>query len=115
MLIAKDKYGNKYYENMEELPRTLCIIPSNITCLVERRKDGRNLRDETVRTRWVDYADKNFDPSQIEPGWHAWMSYLIKEPPTRDPLAQTGVREWEPKEHVPNHTASRGSYRCYNT
>jgi NADH:ubiquinone oxidoreductase subunit len=42
-LIATDRYGNKYYENMEEeLP---------------------------LRTRWVDYKEKEYDPSQVEPGW----------------------------------------------
>lgn len=23
-----------------------------------------------MRTRWVDYKNKEFDPSQIEPGWY---------------------------------------------
>ncbi|KAK2801725.1 hypothetical protein FQN50_007640 [Emmonsiellopsis sp. PD_5] len=41
-LIATDRYGNKYYENMEELP---------------------------LRTRWVDYRQKEFDASQIDAGW----------------------------------------------
>lgn len=22
-----------------------------------------------VRTRWVDYKEKEYDPSQLEPGW----------------------------------------------
>ncbi|KAL9090417.1 MAG: hypothetical protein Q9159_001946 [Coniocarpon cinnabarinum] len=88
-LIATDKYGNKFYENLEdELP---------------------------LRTRWVDYHDKFYDPSQIEPGWHAWMSYMTKDPPSKDPIAQTRQREWEPKEHRPNLTMSRASFRTYNT
>ena len=87
--IAADKYGNKYYENLEEeLP---------------------------LRTRWVDYHDNNFDPSQIEPGWHAWMSYNVADPPSKDPILQTRQREWEPKEHRPNLTFGRGAYRPYNT
>ena len=87
--IASDSFGNKYYENMEEeLP---------------------------LRTRWVDYKDKNFDPSQIEPGWHAWMSYMVHEPPTNDPILQRRQRVWEPKQHYPNLTASRASFRTYNT
>ncbi|KAF1985949.1 putative NADH-ubiquinone oxidoreductase subunit B17.2 [Aulographum hederae CBS 113979] len=88
-LIAKDKYGNKFYENLEEeLP---------------------------LRTRWVDYKDSEYDPSQIEPGWHAWMSYVIDKPPTQDPVSQTQVREWEPKKHVPVMTMSRSAYRPYST
>ena len=41
--IASDRYGNKYFENLEEeLP---------------------------LRSRWVEYASKEYDPSQMEPGW----------------------------------------------
>ncbi|KAI4768809.1 hypothetical protein E4T52_16120 [Aureobasidium sp. EXF-3400] len=42
-LIGQDRYGNKYYENMEDLP---------------------------LRTRWCDYKDQEFNPDQIEPGWY---------------------------------------------
>ncbi|KAI9807289.1 MAG: hypothetical protein M1833_000032 [Piccolia ochrophora] len=88
-LIAKDRYGNKYYENQgEELP---------------------------LRTRWVDYSNKEFDPSQIEPGWHLWMSYAVDKPPSEDPILQTGVRPWEIKEHRPNLTASRAAFKTYST
>uniref|UniRef100_A0A093UVP1 NADH dehydrogenase [ubiquinone] 1 alpha subcomplex subunit n=1 Tax=Talaromyces marneffei PM1 TaxID=1077442 RepID=A0A093UVP1_TALMA len=48
-LIATDRFGNKYYENMEELP---------------------------LRTRWVDYKEKEFDAAQIEPGTHGWPTWL---------------------------------------
>ncbi|EAW12564.1 complex I NDUFA12 subunit family protein [Aspergillus clavatus NRRL 1] len=87
-LIATDRYGNKYYENMEELP---------------------------LRTRWVDYKEKEYDPSQIEPGWHAWLSYLVDVPPTQDKILQLGVRAWELPEHRPNPTLSRAAYKPYST
>ncbi|GFF51742.1 NADH dehydrogenase [ubiquinone] 1 alpha subcomplex subunit N7BM [Aspergillus lentulus] len=88
-LIATDRYGNKYYENMEEeLP---------------------------LRTRWVDYKEKEYDPSQIEPGWHAWLSYMVDAPPTHDKILQTGLRAWELPEHRPNLTLSRGAYKTYST
>jgi len=87
--IAADKYGNKYYENLEEeLP---------------------------LRTRWVDYKDREFDPSQIEPGWHAWMSYMVDKAPSEDPLMHRQVRVWEPKRHVPMMSASRSAYKPYST
>jgi NADH:ubiquinone oxidoreductase subunit len=87
--IATDRYGNKYYENLaEELP---------------------------LRTRWVDYKDKEFEPSQIEPGWHAWISYMVDQPPTTDAILKTGTREWEVKEHRPNMTQTRAAYRPYST
>ncbi|KAK4543110.1 hypothetical protein LTR36_005887 [Oleoguttula mirabilis] len=88
-LIATDKYGNKYFENNdEELP---------------------------LRTRWVDYKDKEFDPSQIEPGWHAWMSYLVDKPPSVDKLLQREVRIWEPTEHRPVLTMTRSAFKTYST
>ncbi len=53
-MIAKDSYGNKYYENIEEeLP-----CESQMGCY----HDSDILRGTTVRTRWVDYHDKEFDP-----------------------------------------------------
>ncbi|KAI4708459.1 hypothetical protein J4E89_006515 [Alternaria sp. Ai002NY15] len=88
-LIGQDKYGNKYFENLEEeLP---------------------------LRTRWVDYKDHEFDPSQIEPGWHAWISYMVDKSPAADPLLQRQVRVWEPKEHRPTLTWTRSGYKPYNT
>ncbi|TKA73899.1 hypothetical protein B0A55_03794 [Friedmanniomyces simplex] len=88
-LIAKDRYGNKYYENLgEELP---------------------------LRTRWVDYHDKEFDPTQIEPGWHAWMSYMVDKPPSEDKLLQRGVRVWEGGMHRPLLTMTRSAYKPYST
>ncbi|KAK5166121.1 uncharacterized protein LTR77_008382 [Saxophila tyrrhenica] len=88
-LIAMDRYGNKYYENLEEeLP---------------------------LRTRWVDYKNKEYDASQIEPGWHAWMSYLVDKPPSEDKIMQRQLRSWEPKEHRPVLTASNSAYKPYNT
>ncbi|KAM3081494.1 hypothetical protein ACMFMG_004951 [Clarireedia jacksonii] len=68
-----------------------------------------------VRTRWVDYKDKEFDPSHIEPGWHAWISYMVDKPPTEDPILRTGVRPWELPDHRPNMTASRSAFKTYST
>ncbi|TVY59001.1 NADH dehydrogenase [ubiquinone] 1 alpha subcomplex subunit N7BM [Lachnellula cervina] len=88
-LIATDRYGNKYFENLEEeLP---------------------------LRTRWVDYKDPELDASHIEPGWHAWISYMVDKPPTQDPILQTQVRPWELPNHRPNMTFSRGAFKTYST
>ncbi|KAL2361301.1 hypothetical protein RJZ56_005840 [Blastomyces dermatitidis] len=87
-LIAMDRYGNKYYENMDELP---------------------------LRTRWVDYKEKEFDASQIDVGWHAWLAYMVDKPPTQDAILQAGVRSWELPEHQPTMTLSRGAYKPYST
>ncbi|KAL1582656.1 hypothetical protein WHR41_08772 [Cladosporium halotolerans] len=90
-LIGTDRFGNKFYENLEEeLP---------------------------LRTRWVDYATSwpEYEPSQIEPGWHAWMSYMVDKSPAEDKLLYPGLRAWEPKEHKPVLTASRSAYKPYST
>ncbi|KAL4928682.1 complex I NDUFA12 subunit family protein [Aspergillus undulatus] len=88
-LIGVDRYGNKYYENMEEeLP---------------------------LRTRWVDYKQVEYDPSQIEPGWHAWISYMVDTPPTQDKLMELGKRNWELQEHRPTLTLSRAAFKTYST
>lgn len=88
-MVGIDRFGNKYFENMEEeLP---------------------------LRTRWVDYKEAEYEPSQIEPGWHAWMSYMVDKSPVEDKLLNAGVRPWEPKEHRPVLTASRSAYKPYST
>lgn len=88
-LIGTDRFGNKYYENLEEeLP---------------------------LRTRWVDYKNKEYDPSQIEPGWHLWMSYAVDKSPAEDPLLQRRQREWEPLEHRPTLTLGRSAFKTYST
>ncbi|KAJ4389326.1 hypothetical protein N0V93_006792 [Gnomoniopsis smithogilvyi] len=87
-LIGTDKFGNKFYENMaDELP---------------------------LRTRWVDYKVHDFDPAQIEPLWHAWISYAVDTPPTLDPIAKT-ARSWAKPYHIPNYTGTRAAYKPYNT
>ena len=91
-----------------------------------------------VRTRWVDYKEQEYSPyvgfpiqqqllvllylftvvvksCQIDPGWHAWMSYLVDKPPTEDALLRTQQRAWELQEHRPNPTASRAAYKPYST
>lgn len=51
MLVGTDKFGNKFYENDEELPRTASLPPPNPTVLTP----------PPVRTRWVDYSKHDFD------------------------------------------------------
>ena len=89
VLVGKDRYGNKYFENLQE--------------------------DLPLRTRWVDYKDYELDASQIDPGWHAWMSYMVDKPPSEDPIMQFGTRPWENPETVKNVTLSRGAYKTYST
>ncbi|RVX68305.1 hypothetical protein B0A52_07308 [Exophiala mesophila] len=89
VLVGIDRYGNKYFENLEE--------------------------DLPLRTRWVDYKDVELDAAQIEPGWHAWMSYNVDKPPTEDPIMAIGLRPWESKTPKINMTGTRAAYRPYST
>lgn len=68
-----------------------------------------------LRTRWVEYAKHDYDAAQIEPGWHAWISYAVDKAPPSDPLIQTGTRAFEPKVPYPNKTATWGAFKTYNT
>ncbi|KAG5292919.1 NADH-ubiquinone oxidoreductase [Histoplasma ohiense] len=68
-----------------------------------------------LRTRWVDYTQKEFDASQIDVGWHAWLAYMVDKPPTQDAILQAGVRSWELPEHRPTMTLTRGAYKPYST
>ncbi|KAK3377531.1 NADH ubiquinone oxidoreductase subunit NDUFA12-domain-containing protein [Podospora didyma] len=87
VLVGTDKFGNKFYENNEELP---------------------------LRTRWVDYAKHDFDAAHIEPLWHMWISYGVDTPPNQDPIAVTN-RSWASAHHIPNYTATRGAFKTFNT
>jgi len=87
VLIGTDKFGNKFYENMDELP---------------------------LRSRWVDYKKHDFDPGQIEPLWHAWISYAVDTPPNQDPLYNRGTQKF-PVKNTPNQTAGPGAFKTYNT
>jgi NADH:ubiquinone oxidoreductase subunit len=71
--------------------------------------------EDGAKTWQVDYKDKELDPSQIEPGWHAWMSYMVDKPPGEDRILDIGIRPWESKEPKINLTQSRGAYRPYST
>ena len=62
------------------------------------------------RVNWLTYLLRD----QIEPGWHAWMSYMVDKPPTEDALLRTGQRSWE-LEHKPNLTMTRGAFKTYST
>ncbi|KAM0328563.1 hypothetical protein ACHAQA_004971 [Verticillium albo-atrum] len=87
-LVGTDRSGNKYYEDMDELP---------------------------LRTRWVDYKKHDYDAATIDPGWHAWMSYMVDKPPAEDALIRAGLRKFEKPSPTPNRTATRGAFATYNT
>lgn len=58
-------------------------------------KYWENLNEQTGRTRWVDFAQHDYDSTQIEPIWHAWLAHIRKEPPNTDPVAQSFSQPWQ--------------------
>ena len=87
--------GNKYWENVEEQPG---------------------------RTRWVDFKAHDYDSTQIDPLWHAWLSHTRLEPPSEDPLTDRFEKSWQqvraphsPQPTYENFTGTRGAFRTYNT
>ncbi|KAK9379618.1 NADH ubiquinone oxidoreductase subunit NDUFA12-domain-containing protein [Kockiozyma suomiensis] len=89
-LVGIDRFGNKFFENKEE--------------------------DEIhLRTRWVQYKEKYYDVSQIEPGWHGWLGYLVDTPPNALDAAHTTVRKQPEVSRVHNGTGTRDAYVPYST
>ena len=69
--VGTDEFGNRYYENYnahEEVPG---------------------------RQRWVDYAQDDFNASQVPRGWHSWLSHIRLTPPTEDPIYQAAKQPWQ--------------------
>lgn len=86
--MGQDRAGNKFFENNEELP---------------------------LRTRWVEFSKHDYDAAQMEPGWHAWMSYMVDRPPAEDRLLVAGTRPFEKPAAIPNYTQTRGAFKTYST
>ncbi|RMZ12732.1 hypothetical protein D0860_02825 [Hortaea werneckii] len=104
--IGMDRYGNKYFENLEEeLPRT-----SGWT-----RRDNRESEVLTGLSANTLGGLQEQGIRPIEPGWHAWMSYMVDKAPVDDKIMQRGVRHWEPAEHKPIMTATRSAFKTYST
>ncbi|PWN23887.1 NDUFA12-domain-containing protein [Microstroma glucosiphilum] len=85
-LVGEDSIGNKYYEDPDEIP-------------------GRH--------RWVEFKSADFNASQCEPAWHAWLKHIQTEPPTTNPRMQN-KHTWEsaPQENL---TGTRGMFKTYST
>ncbi|KAF9535004.1 NADH ubiquinone oxidoreductase subunit NDUFA12-domain-containing protein [Crepidotus variabilis] len=89
-LIGQDQFGNKYFEN-------------------------RNGEEEVPgRHRWVDFAQHDYNASQVPPEWHSWLQHIRKEAPTNDPVIQNLTPPWKAP-YYENLTGTRGAYRPYNT
>lgn len=65
------------------------------TLISNGNKYWENLNEQYGRTRWVDFKQHDYDSSQIDPIWHAWLAHTRQEPPSTDPVAQSFERPWQ--------------------
>ncbi|RXW25787.1 hypothetical protein EST38_g76 [Candolleomyces aberdarensis] len=88
--VGADQFGNRYYEN-------------------------RNGEEEVPgRHRWVDYAQHEYNATQVPPEWHSWIHHIRTDPPAADPIIQNLTPPWQAP-YVENLTGTRGAYKSYNT
>jgi len=59
------------------------------------------------RDRWVEYANKDFDASEIPAVWHSWLHHSSDLTPQSDFAQKEGLFPHYKREHVPNQTGSR--------
>ncbi|KAH9947248.1 NDUFA12-domain-containing protein [Amylocystis lapponica] len=88
--MGKDQFGNRYFENLDP----------------EEEVPGRQ--------RWVDFAQHDFNATQVPAEWHSWLSHIRKEPPPEDRVMQNLSPPWKGP-WIENLTGTRGAYRPYNT
>jgi len=88
--VGSDRFGNRYFENLNP----------------QQEVPGRH--------RWVDFAQHEFNASQVPAEWHAWLSHIRKDPPPQDIVMQSLTPPWKAL-WVENLTGTRGAYRSYNT
>lgn len=67
---------------------------------------NRYYRQKNGDRRWVIYNGMA-DASRVPPEWHAWLHFIVPEPPSEAPLP---TKPWE-KEYVPNLTGTPYAYR----
>mmetsp|Transcript_8505 Transcript_8505/g.35500 ORF Transcript_8505/g.35500 Transcript_8505/m.35500 type:complete len:132 (-) Transcript_8505:39-434(-) len=80
-LVGIDRVGNKYYENKEYV---------------------------YGRDRWVEYASRDFDASQVPAEWHAWLHHSVDVTPN-DADFKTLVPRFQ-RDHLPNQTGTNNAY-----
>jgi NADH dehydrogenase (ubiquinone) 1 alpha subcomplex subunit 12 len=63
------------------------------------------------RKRYVVYAKKDFDASQVPAEWHAWLHYISDEPPTTGKYSSLFFQ----KAHTENLSGTPQRYVPYST
>jgi NADH dehydrogenase (ubiquinone) 1 alpha subcomplex subunit 12/NADH dehydrogenase [ubiquinone] 1 alpha subcomplex assembly factor 2 len=66
------------------------------------------------RHRWIDFAQHDFNATQVPPEWHSWISHIRKDAPTEDPIMQASRPPWQTEAHE-SLTGTRARYTTYST
>lgn len=90
--VGEDSQGNRYFHEK---------IPSREGAEADLPTGG----GRKARRRWVIYNGEA-EASRIPPEWHAWLHYIVDEPPSVAPLP---TKPWE-QEHRPNLTGTPYAY-----
>ncbi|RSH83473.1 uncharacterized protein EHS24_007158 [Apiotrichum porosum] len=88
--VGTDQFGNRYFENLdatEEVP-------------------GRH--------RWVDYAQHDYNATQVPRGWSSWLHHIRLLPPPEDKVMEACKQPWQVPYHE-NLTGTRGRFITYST
>ncbi|TIB00727.1 hypothetical protein E3P94_01970 [Wallemia ichthyophaga] len=92
-LAGTDKFGNKYFENLE-----------------------KEMPEAAWRQRWVRYAQSSplENASQVPSEWHAWLHHTRLNAPHEDEVVKkitAQTEHWRPAEnHIENLTVSLSTY-----
>lgn len=90
--VGEDSQGNRYFREK---------IPSREGAEADLPTGG----GRKARRRWVIYNGEA-EASRVPPEWHAWLHYIVEEPPSVAPLP---TKPWE-QEHRPNLTGTPHAY-----
>jgi NADH dehydrogenase (ubiquinone) 1 alpha subcomplex subunit 12 len=96
--LSSNRFGNRYFENLnaeEEVPGAcsrsylgIGVRRAHLHCFTHPYSDpGRH--------RWVDFAQHDFNATQVPPEWHSWISHIRKDPPTEDAVMQALSPPWK--------------------
>ncbi|KAJ3001637.1 hypothetical protein NUW54_g6302 [Trametes sanguinea] len=106
-----------WFAHTAPMSRRVASRPSPVVAIVfgNRYFENTNPEEEIPgRHRWVDYAQHEYNATQVPPEWHSWIHHIRKDPPTEDNIMQNLSPPWKTP-WTENLTGTRGAFKTYNT